>query len=133
SNVDREETMMTALGAGGFLTALHTLGRPVLVFHGHKHYPTTRVLHGTRTGEGDVVLLSAGSAGVSERYVLTGRAMEIWPNFNVVRIERHGDEFAVDADLVLFSPPERSRQEIVVRPLLSARSNGPRWVPKAVD
>src|SRR4029077_19609617 len=64
---DREELTMTALGAGTALTTLHTLGRAVLLLHGHKHVPTARLVTGMSDGCGDVLIASAGSAGTRER------------------------------------------------------------------
>src|SRR5450432_3803422 len=63
---DREELTMTALGAGTALSALHSFGRAVLLLHGHKHVPTARLLRGMTSGCGDLLLVSAGSAGRSE-------------------------------------------------------------------
>lgn len=56
SNADREELTMTAMGAGTALSTLHTLGRAVLVLHGHKHYATARLLEGITVGQGDVLI-----------------------------------------------------------------------------
>jgi 3',5'-cyclic AMP phosphodiesterase CpdA len=50
---DREELTMTALGAGTALSTLHAFGRAVLLLHGHKHVPTTRLLAGMTEGCGD--------------------------------------------------------------------------------
>ena len=52
ANGDREELTMTALGAGSALTTLQTLGRAVLVLHGHKHYATARLLKGLEADDG---------------------------------------------------------------------------------
>ena len=65
----REEPWMTAFGAGTALSTLHALGRAVLVLHGHKHYPTARILKATIQGDGDVLVASAGSAGLSEPWM----------------------------------------------------------------
>lgn len=103
SNVDREELTMTAMGAGTVLSCMHTMRRPVLVLHGHKHYPTARLLKGIRYGENDVALLSAGSAGVTE--TPDARLLSVWPSFNAMRIER-GDEgtHSVHVTIVAFPP-----------------------------
>lgn len=86
---EREELFMTALGAGSFLSALHALGRPVLVLHGHKHYPVIRHSSSTEVDDGDVLLSSAGSATVSERYDAAGTSVHLRPSFNVVRLTGH--------------------------------------------
>lgn len=90
AHADREELMMTALGAGTALSTLHSLGRAVVVLHGHKHYPTARLLPGLRAGHGDIALGSAGSAGTVERFRPTDAAegARIWPSFNVVTLEQ---------------------------------------------
>jgi DNA repair exonuclease SbcCD nuclease subunit len=67
SNADREELTMTALGAGTALSTLHAFGRPVLLLHGHKHFPTARLVQGLVSGFGDLLIASAGSAGLRER------------------------------------------------------------------
>jgi 3',5'-cyclic AMP phosphodiesterase CpdA len=89
SYADHEEWMMTALGAGSALSTLQAFGRPVFVLHGHKHYPTVRTLRASLVGQGDLVLLAAGSAGLAlslddgdeESSAL------LWPSFHVVEIE----------------------------------------------
>ena len=91
SNADREELTMTALGAGSVLSTLHTFGRPILVLHGHKHYSSARLLSGLESDEGDVLLISAGSAGTVEKCPRTGSS--IWPSFNIVEIN---DDFTND-------------------------------------
>jgi len=63
SNADREELTMTALGAGTALSTLHTFGRAVLLLHGHKHFPTARLLRGLVEESGDVLVASAGIGG----------------------------------------------------------------------
>ena len=83
ANADREETMMTALGAGDMLTTLHMLGRAVLVLHGHKHFPEARLLVGLRQQHGDVGLVAAGSAGLVE-HVCGGK---LAPSFNIVELD----------------------------------------------
>jgi 3',5'-cyclic AMP phosphodiesterase CpdA len=86
ANGDREELMMTALGSGTALSLLHRLGRRVVLLHGHKHYPAVRVLPGTMAGEGDLVLLAAGSAGVAEPWnTLEEEPLRLWPGFSLVR------------------------------------------------
>ncbi|MFI5300413.1 MAG: metallophosphoesterase family protein [Polyangiales bacterium] len=126
ANGDREELTMTALGAGGALSLLQSLGRPVLVMHGHKHYPTVRVLTGPSSGEGDVILASAGSAGTSEPWCPDdadrAAALHLWPSFNVVTLE--GAKLQVEtvffSDKDSTSPPRR-------RPLVDATRAGARW------
>ena len=77
---------MTALGAGTALSTLHTLGRAVLVLHGHKHYATARLLGAMNAGHGDVLVASAGSAGTAQRWMHTDaqNAARLWPSFNVI-------------------------------------------------
>src|SRR5256885_1133607 len=84
SFADREELFMTALGAGTTLTLLNALGSPTLVLHGHKHYPTARLLRATQAGDGDVLVASAGSAGVLEHYHALGPIERtfLWASFN---------------------------------------------------
>jgi 3',5'-cyclic AMP phosphodiesterase CpdA len=129
ANGDCEELTMTALGAGTALSLLHALKRAVVVLHGHKHYPTARVLAATIADEGDVVLASAGSAGTAEPWSATPHAdpMKLWPSFNVVRF----DQGELGVECVAFSPkskgPPRSRQ------LLSARLDGLRWTVSGVS
>ena len=115
---------MTALGAGTALTTLHAMGRAVLVLHGHKHYPTARLLRGTLEGSGDLLITSAGTAGRSERFHATRQpeAPRLWPSFNVVELGEEG----VTVDAVSFSPknPKRSSAR---RRLLQARREQTRW------
>ncbi len=130
ANADREELTMTALGAGSALTTLHTLGRAVMVLHGHKHYPTARLLKGTGAGEGDVMILAAGSCGTSELWQpsVHEEAPRLWPSFNVIEI----DGAAVRAQSVAF-PPEVTDDvwahapRVNRRPLIGARRAGRRW------
>src|SRR6201999_4085471 len=92
SNADREELTMTALGAGTALSTLHSLGRAVLLLHGHKHVPTARLLSGMTRTCGDVLLASAGSGG--RREALSGlghpEAARLWPSFNSVELSSAG-------------------------------------------
>lgn len=129
ANGDSEELTMTAFGAGTALTMLHALGRPVVVLHGHKHYPTARVLAATIADEGDVVLASAGSAGTALPWNPAPHAdpMKLWPSFNVVRL----DADALSVECFAFSPD--SNDEPRRRPLLSARRDGPRWAVTGVS
>lgn len=124
ANGDREELTMTALGAGTALSLLHSLGRPIIVLHGHKHYATARALAGTHASEGDLLLTSAGSAGTSEPWQPTTHpgAMRLWPSFNVLRLEGA----AVDVSAVAFSPKE-PKEPARRRCLLSATREGRRW------
>jgi 3',5'-cyclic AMP phosphodiesterase CpdA len=125
ANADREELTMTALGAGTALSTLHTLRRAVLVLHGHKHYATARHLRHTVVGHGDVLLVSAGSAGTAEKWSPAGTsdAARLWPSFNAVRFD--GGELTVET--VSFGYKDAKRGRIVVRPLVSARQDGARW------
>jgi 3',5'-cyclic AMP phosphodiesterase CpdA len=124
SNADHEELTMTALGAGSTLSTLHGVGRPVVVLHGHKHYPTARLVVGTEAGENDVILLSAGSAGVAELWSPTGGrdTGHLWPSFNVVDL---GPDDSLTAWTIAFSafdgrlaPP---------RMLIDVARDGLRW------
>ncbi|MBL8682320.1 MAG: metallophosphoesterase [Myxococcales bacterium] len=139
SNADHEELMMTALGAGTALSTLHAFGRPVVVLHGHKHFPVARALSGPHTGHGDVLLVSAGSAGMSLTWTESDLpdVARLWPSFNVIEIDGAGDA-ALDAtpwtiavDVVAFRP-RRTEEDPVAprvarRPLLRARADGLRW------
>ncbi|MFO0712797.1 MAG: metallophosphoesterase [Sandaracinus sp.] len=135
SHADREELTMTAMGAGSMLSLLHSFDRAVLVLHGHKHIASARKLEGTRQGEGDVILASAGSAATAQRW--SPRASErwsgggdeasdparIWPSFNVVEL----DETALTVETVSFGWKGRSAGQLVSRPLLWAERDGSRW------
>jgi 3',5'-cyclic AMP phosphodiesterase CpdA len=129
SNADREEITMTALGAGTALSALHAFGRPVLLLHGHKHVPTARLLHGMTDVCGDLLLVSAGTAGRHERVHATRHpdAARLWPSFNVVELD--GD--AVRVDSVSFFPKRTSRPSLR-RTLARVRRAGPKWEPEPV-
>jgi 3',5'-cyclic AMP phosphodiesterase CpdA len=123
ANADREELTMTALGAGTALSTLHTLGRAVLVLHGHKHYATSRLLNGTVVGHGDVLIVSAGSAGTAQRWSHgdTQHAARLWPSFNV--IEWNGPQLSIDT----VSFPWKGGGALVVYPLVRARREGASW------
>lgn len=125
AHADREEWMMTALGAGSALGALHDLGRAVLVLHGHKHNATARSLDATAEDQGDVLIASAGSAGTagSVRHAATHRAARVWPSFNVVELEPE----SVAIDTAAFGWKGRSRGEVEVSPLLWAARQGSQW------
>jgi 3',5'-cyclic AMP phosphodiesterase CpdA len=130
ANADREELTMTALGAGTALSTLHSLGRAVVVLHGHKHYPTARLLKGIGPGEGDVVLLAAGSCGTSEQWQSSSHALapRLWPSFNVLELDTGG----IKAESVAF-PPEvddkvwEKSPRVNKRHLIAARRIGHRW------
>jgi len=124
---DHEEWMMTALGAGSALSTLGALGRPVLVLHGHKHYPTVRTLRASLVEQGDVVLLSAGSAGLAlplddgdEEDVA-----RLWPSFHVLEVE--GAAVRVQTVAFYGSAPPATRR------LLDARADGASWRIHPVD
>ncbi len=131
AHADREEWMVTALGAGSALSMLHTLRRPVLVLHGHKHNPTARVVQSPRDGEGDVVICSAGSAGCAQsvRQSATRRSARIWPSFNVVELSPE----ALQVEAVSFGYAGKARGALDVRALVCAEREGARWqvVPTA--
>ncbi len=134
ANADREELMMTALGAGSALSLLHTIGRAVVVLHGHKHYPNARVLSGVHLGEGDVLLASAGSAGLAESWRPSNQrtAMRLWPSFNVIDLEANGEP-VVHVECTWF-PHELSMlaQPHPSRPLVAVRRKGARLEVKHV-
>ena len=125
AHADREELTMTALGAGTALSTLHTLGRPVLVLHGHKHYAAARLLTATREGHGDVLVVAAGSAGTTQSWIHeTGRGTaRLWPSFNVIEF----DGGALSIDAVYFGYKGRSRSKPTRTPLVRARRRGWRW------
>jgi 3',5'-cyclic AMP phosphodiesterase CpdA len=110
SNADREELTMTAMGAGTALSALHTFGRPVVLLHGHKHFPTARLLRGMTDECGDLLIVSAGTAGRRERVQATRDpdAARLWPSFNVVQM----DAGAIDVDTVSFAPRRTGRPSL---------------------
>jgi 3',5'-cyclic AMP phosphodiesterase CpdA len=124
---DREELTMTALGAGTALSTLHTLGRAVLLLHGHKHVPTARLVTGMTDGSGDLLIASAGSAGTRER-VLAARhpdAARLWPSFSLVRLSE--DEVQIES--LAFSP-KRKTKPTIRRQLAHARRTGLKWKPE---
>ena len=133
ANADREEMTMTALGAGTALSTLHAFGRAVLVLHGHKHYATARLLSGISVGQGDVLLVSAGSCGtVQSWFPTTGRdAATLWPSFNWIELEPD----QVRVDVVSFGYRGDSKGHVNVRPLVRAERHGARWrgIPVAPD
>lgn len=118
---------MTAMGAGTALSTLHSLGRPVVVLHGHKHYPTARLLKGLEPGDGDVLLLAAGSCGTSEAWQSAphSEAPRLWPSFNVVEL----DGPALRARSVAFPPERDGRALSAVKPraLVAVRQSGLAW------
>ena len=122
---------MTALGAGTALSTLQAMGRPVIVMHGHKHYPTARLLTGLSSDQGDVMIVSAGSSGLAQTYVPSASrdAARLWPSFNVLELQ--GKE--VQADVVSFGYRPETRGEVVVRPLLRARRSGQSWQASPVE
>lgn len=125
SNADREELTMTALGAGTALSTLHTFGRPVLLLHGHKHFPTARLVRALFQDSGDILIASAGSAGKRERlWSRDSEAARLWPSFNLVRLT--GDR--VDIEAVSFSP-KRTTRPAVRRDLARVKRTGNGWEP----
>ena len=130
ANADREELTMTALGAGTALSTLHTLRRAVLVLHGHKHIATARHLRHTYAGHGDVLLVSAGSAGTAERWSPAGTTdvARLWPSFNAVRLERG----RLDVETVSFGYKGTKAGRVVLRPVVVAEQEGARWSTKPI-
>jgi 3',5'-cyclic AMP phosphodiesterase CpdA len=133
ANADREEMTMTALGAGTALSTLHAIGRAVLVLHGHKHYATARLLAGISAGQGDVLLVSAGSCGtVQSWFPTTARdAATLWPSFNWIELLPDG----LRVDVVSFGYRGEAAGHVNVRPLVRATREGLHWraVPVRVD
>ncbi|WP_394827143.1 metallophosphoesterase [Pendulispora albinea] len=123
SFADREELFMTALGAGTALTLLNALGSPTLVLHGHKHYPTARLLRAVQSGDGDVLVASAGSAGVLEHYRALGPIERtfLWASFNAIFF-RGGE---VEIETVFFSP--KGTRPNVRQSIARAMRNGASW------
>ncbi|MFO0599584.1 MAG: metallophosphoesterase [Myxococcaceae bacterium] len=124
SNGDREELTMTALGAGSALTTLQSLGRPVLVLHGHKHYATARLLKGL-DDDADLLITSAGSCGLPQEWIEGDyeEAPRLWPSVNFVEVEP--DEVVVTSQAWSpFNPERRS----TLRRLVRARRQGLRWL-----
>lgn len=129
ANADREELTMTALGAGTALSTLHMFGRPVVLLHGHKHFPTARLVRGLGEASGDVLITSAGSAGQRERLHATQdpEAASLWPSFNVLRID--GGDLSVQT--VSF-PARRSGRVPFRRDLANVARREARWEPRAL-
>lgn len=125
ANADREELTMTALGSGTAISTLHELGRAVLVLHGHKHYATARMLRGMIQSQGDVLIVSAGSAGVAEPWHPTASndAAKLWPSFNVV--ELLGNELSVET--LSFGYKGSSTGQFGRRKLVRARQVREAW------
>jgi 3',5'-cyclic AMP phosphodiesterase CpdA len=131
ANADREELTMTAMGAGTALSTLHTLGRAVLVLHGHKHYATARLLDGITKGQGDVLIASAGSAGLAQPLSHDNRhgAARLWPSFNVI----HWDQQLISIDMISFAWKEHQSSRYARRPLVRAERVGHQWRVQHVD
>ncbi|NUP06364.1 MAG: metallophosphoesterase [Polyangiaceae bacterium] len=125
SNADREELTMTALGSGTALSTLHEFGRAVLVLHGHKHYATARLLRGMVRTQGDVLIVSAGSAGTAEPWSPTtvGDVARLWPSFNL--LETNDGELRVET--VSFGYKGSSKSRCSQRSLVRARQAGATW------
>jgi 3',5'-cyclic AMP phosphodiesterase CpdA len=123
SNGDREELTMTALGAGSALSTLATLGRAVIVLHGHKHYATARLLKGL-DGDADLLITSAGSCGMTQDW--TGgeyeQAPKLWPSVNFIQL----DSAKVQVTSQAWSPFQPERRSST-RNLVSATRDGRQW------
>ena len=123
SNGDREELTMTALGAGSALTTLQTLGRAVIVLHGHKHYATVRLLKGI-DADADLLITSAGSCGLTQDF--TGgeydEAPKLWPSINFIQLD--GSHVQVMSQA--WSPWQAHRRSSP-RHLVSAQRDGQQW------
>jgi 3',5'-cyclic AMP phosphodiesterase CpdA len=122
ANGDHEEILMTALGAGTALSTLQALGRPVVVLHGHKHYPAVRHMKGVFAGHADLLALSAGAAGRVQAYAPKHSSWKTWPSFNVLDLDAEG----VTVKLVSFDidPGGTSFAE---REIVRARRHGAAW------
>jgi hypothetical protein len=130
ANADHEELTMTALGSGTALVALQRLGRPVVVLHGHKHYPAVRLLRGTFRGHADVMILAAGAAGMATPIgARVARSMMLWPSFNLLHVE--GDRMT--ARTVAFPVDKDGREVKVERLLVDADRNSLSWTPRDVE
>lgn len=125
ANADREELTMTALGAGTALSTLHSLGRAVLVLHGHKHYATARLLDGMRPGQGDILIVSAGSCGVAQPWNPTNDrdVARLWPSFNLIDL----DPTRAVVQTVAFGWKGASTGRLAFRPLVNAERRGAQW------
>ena len=133
SHGDRGENAASALGAGTALSTLHSLGRAVVVLHGHKHFATARLINALREGEGDVMLVSAGSGGTAQAWThgTPVDGVRLWPTFNIAHIEQG----AVRVDQVSFGYRGSSTGARVMRPMIRAQRSGSRWIrtPVAPD
>ena len=131
AHADREELTMTALGAGTAISTLHSLGRAVLVLHGHKHYATARLLDAVAKGEGDVLIVSAGSAGVAQTwYPESARdAARLWPSFNVIELQSD----RVNVDTLSFGWKSGQPSRHFRRPLVAARRNRAQWLLEHIE
>jgi hypothetical protein len=120
---------MTALGAGTALSTLHSLGRGVVVLHGHKHHPAVRLLKGLGD-EADVLVTSAGSCGRAQDLWSGGAGWEdapkLGPSLNVVEVTADGVEVTSQA----WSPTEPTRRNSPHQ-LVSVRRQGRRWELRA--
>lgn len=123
---NREELTMTALGAGTALSTLQTLGRAVVVLHGHKHYPTARLLGGLGP-DADLLLASAGSCGLAQDW--TGgdfdEAPKLWPSINLLEVGA-GEVRVKTQAWSLYDSDRRNRPRV----LASAVRDGVRWTPR---
>lgn len=130
ANADREELFMTALGAGTALSTLHAMKRAVLVLHGHKHYATSRLLSATHPDQGDVLVVSAGSAGTAQVWRPSPHrdTARLWPSFNAIAL----DADRLDVEQVAFA--WRSVSDTVARrPMVTVSRRGARWEPAALE
>ena len=131
SHADREELTMTALGAGTAVSTLHTLGRAVIVLHGHKHYATARLLDGVAKGEGDVLIVSAGSSGTAQPWYPTGPndTARLWPSFNLIELS----EQRVSVETISFGWKTGQATRRSRRPLVVAERRGAQWVLQHIE
>lgn len=124
SNGDKEELTMTALGAGSAMTTLQTLGRAVVVLHGHKHYPTARLLKGF-DGDSDLLITSAGSCGLATGWASGeyDEAPRLWPSLNFLAV----DGETIDVHCHPWSPTQSNRRPNPRR-LVKAARKGTQWL-----
>jgi hypothetical protein len=120
------------ISATRWISTLHTLGRSVLALHGHQHYATARMLEGMSEGHGDVLLVSAASAGTAQRWHEYSGASDIarlWPSFNVIELE--GDALAIDT--LSYAWKDESSDKRARRALVRAPRKGSQWVVQPLE
>src|SRR6185503_20508609 len=91
-----------------------------------KHYATARLLDAVAKGEGDVLIVSAGSAGVAQTWHpnSAGDAARLWPSFNVIDLGKD----RVNVDTLSFGWKSGQPSRHFRRPLVTARRKGAQWL-----